>query len=345
MRNFARCLSLLLLPAILLVGCAVGGSVAPFETQGKFWPEPPELRRIAFVGQFSTSSDLALRESVWSRLVRFTAGASSNEMVRPMAVAATDDQKVIFVADPDAHCVHRYDMNKGRYDCLTSARNLPAIYPVGLALTNNGRLFVSDSQQGMLFQAGPDDKRLEVFSVSSSLKQPTGIFWDEATQRLYVTDTGKQSVLVFDRDGELQATISGRGSDPGKFNFPTYLWVDGNNELLVADSLNFRVQRFDADGNLLHLFGKGGDQPGDFSRPKGVATDSFGHVYVVDALMHSLQIFGRQGELLLSIGGQGQDVGQFWLPNGIFITSDNTIFIADSYNKRVQVFRYVGPES
>lgn len=345
MRNSLRIFWSVFLLSVLLTGCVVSELSEPFKTEGKYWPEQPELRRITFVGEFSNSLDLSIKESMWSKIISFTAGSSDNAMVRPMAVAATADSKIIFVADPDAKCVHRYDVSKGRYKCLTAARNMPAVSPVGLAVSDDGKLFVSDSQQGLLFQAGPDDKQLEIFDVSVGIEQPTGLYWNDTIQRLFVTDTRGQSVLVFDRDGNLQTTVSGRGGGPGEFNFPTYLWMDADNELLVTDSLNFRIQRFDSDGNFLRLFGKNGDQPGDFSRPKGVATDSFGHIYVVDALMHLLQVFDRQGKLLLSIGGQGRGVGEFWLPNGIFITGDNTIFVADSYNKRVQVFRYVGPES
>lgn len=319
--------------------------IDPFEAEGRSWPEPPEIARIVYVGEFSQSSDLGMKESAWSRIISFAVGARDSAMMRPMAVAVTIDRKIVFVADPDAHCVHRFDIGRGRYDCLNSGKDNPPVAPVGLAVTDGGILFVSDSQQGRLFQVAPGGNQLVSFEVSQALKQPTGLHWDAKSEHLYVTDTGKQSVMIFSLQGELTKTISERGNLPGQFNFPTYLWVDEGTELVVADSLNFRVQRFDSDGNFLSTFGKNGDQASDFARPKGIAIDSFGHVYVVDALHHAVQVFDRYGVLLLSIGNQGRGEGQFWLPNGIFITSDNTIFVADSYNKRIQVFRYVGPES
>jgi sugar lactone lactonase YvrE len=338
-----RLTTVLLLP-MLVAGCAAGSVVDPFGTATRIWPEPPQQSRIAFVGEFSSAADLGIREGAWARFIALAAGSSDNGMVKPMAVAAAADGNIIFVADPGARCVHRYNIQRARYRCLSSTKKGPAVFPIALAVTGDGWVFVSDSKAGQLYQAGPGSKYLERFDTSSTLQQPTGIFWDEKTARLYVTDTGAQSIKVFDRNGNLEFTIGERGNLPGLFNFPTYLWIDGD-ELLVTDSLNFRMQRFRSDGEPVHVFGKNGDKPGDFSRPKGVATDSHGHVYVVDALMHALQIFNRQGDLLLSIGGQGQDEGRFWLPNGIFITGDNKIFVADSYNKRVQVFRYEGPDT
>jgi sugar lactone lactonase YvrE len=241
-------------------------------------------------------------------------------MVRPITVVATRDHQVIFVADPDAGCIHRYDLSRRRYHCLTTVGASSVLRAVGLAIIDEEWLIVSEPGTGHLYRAGIQSDQLEIFHTSADLDRPTGVTWSQSTERLYVTDTGQQSVLEFDRAGN-----------------------DDNGELLVTDSLNFRLQRFDREGKFLHAFGESGDRPGDFARPKGVATDELGHIYVVDALMHSMQIFDRGGHLLLSVGLQGHSKGEFWLPNGVFVTPGNMIFVADSYNKRVQVFRYVGP--
>jgi sugar lactone lactonase YvrE len=332
------------LPVLLVAACASTEIAQPFSTSGRVWPATPQEARIAFVSEFSEMRDLGIRPSFYERVLSFAAGSADQSMVRPMAVAATSDSQVIFVADPDAGCVHRYDLEKRRYHCL-SLGDGTEINPVGLAVIDDALLVVSDSSSGQLYKAGIRERELRAFNVSEKLEQPTGVYWNSGVQRLFITDTARQHVLEFDREGSLKRIIGGRGAERGKFNFPTYVWANGQNELLVTDSLNFRIQRFDEEGQFLHAFGENGDRPGDFARPKGVATDQFGHVYVVDALMHAMQIFDREGELLLAIGEQGQGEGQFWLPNGIFVTHDNMIFVADSYNKRVQVFRYVGPET
>ena len=340
-----RHVSIVLLPMLLFAACATTEVVTPFSATGPVWPPLPQQARIAFVGQFSDESDLGIAPTFWQRVVTLTAGKKDTRMSRPMAVAATSDRRVIFVADPEAGCVHRYDLRKGRYDCLAAEKTAMEVRAVGMAVIADQWLVVADSQAGQLYRADIDAEFLSEFYVSAELEQPTGVFWNPATERLFVTDTARQSVLELDSLGNLKRVIGERGTAPGQFNFPTYLWVDDRDELLVTDSLNFRLQRFDVDGNFLSTFGENGDIPGDFSRPKGVATDQYGHIYVIDAMMHAIQIFDRDGRLLLSIGEQGQGVGEFWLPNGIFVTQDNTIFIADAYNRRVQVFRYVGPAS
>lgn len=189
MRNSPKNFFLTWLPSILLAGCAANVVVDPFATEGRVWPEPPETKRIVFVAEFSNASDLGIKESVWKKIVSFTAGAQDDAMVRPMAVATTDDGKVIFVADPDARCVHRYDLRRGRYTCLVVSRKEALVSPIGLTVTEDGRLYVSDSRLGHLYYAALEDKRLEHLSVSSALKQPTGIFWDNSSNLLFVTDT------------------------------------------------------------------------------------------------------------------------------------------------------------
>ena len=343
MRSATLNLTLILLTAGI-AGCASSPDVVPFADQGRTWPDSPEDARIAFVGEFAEPEDLGIRPGLWERIVRFTAGDRRDAVVRPMDVAATEGGGIIYVADPDARCVHRYDTARGRYDCLGLSRDAALPSPVGLALTPSGRLYVADSLVGGLFTIGPGESYLQPFADGATLERPTGLAWHEAAGLLLVSDTGSQSLKAYRSDGSFAFEFASRGVGPGEVNFPTYLWAD-ESELLVTDSLNFRVQRFDAEGTFRASFGKNGDRAGDFARPKGVAVDSEGHVYVVDALFNGIQVFDRDGRLLLAFGERGQDAGQFWLPNGLFITVDDLIFVADSYNRRVQVFRYLGSAS
>jgi sugar lactone lactonase YvrE len=340
-----RLVVLLAIAIGFMAGCASQVSRDVFDTELARWPAHPETKRIIYVGEFSNSTDMGIRPGLWRSLTKIIAGRRDEGMIRPMAVATNDSRKLIYVADPGAGCVHRYDLHRSSYKCMTAGPDSTMLSPVGLALTGDGHLFVADSRQGKILHGVPGSSRLIPFDVEVELSQPTGLHWEDSSGRLFVTDTGKQSVLVLDRDGRKIGLIGRRGSLSGEFNFPTYLWVDASGDLVVADTLNFRVQRFDGGGDFVSAFGTNGDSPGDFARPKGVATDHLGNVYVVDALFHAMQVFDARGSLLLSIGQRGHGAGEFWLPNGIFITRDNTIFVADSYNKRVQVFRYVGPSS
>jgi hypothetical protein len=131
---------------VLLASCVSGNPVVPFQVQGTIWPNSPDSQRIAFVGQFSRAADIGITQSVWARFVSFTAGARDNALTRPMDVATTRDHNIIFVADPDAQCVHRYDIGAATYRCLASGKNQLSVSPIGLAVAEDGWLFVADSQ-------------------------------------------------------------------------------------------------------------------------------------------------------------------------------------------------------
>jgi len=331
-----------LLPLFFFAGCASQPVPEPFTETGPVWPESPALARIQLVGQFSQPSELGIRPSLWSRLVRLAAGPAQNQLVKPMAVAVAEEANIIFVADPGAGCVHRYDLRAAKYRQLRLAREAPLLSPVGLAVTPQGRLFVSDSQLARIFVANAEDDELTPLQLDTPLQQPTGLAWDSDTDHLSVVDTAAQVIRRFSSSGELIGEYGQRGEQAGNLNYPTYLWQDNDRNLLVSDSLNFRIQRFSHDGRALDQFGKAGDATGALSRPKGVAADSFGHVYVIDSLFHAMQVFDSDGRFLLAVGEQGQGAGEFWLPTGLFVDAHDTIYVADTHNSRIQVFRYIG---
>lgn len=314
--------------------------VKPDDAVSLVWPDevdaPP---RIAFVKAFSRPDEFGISRSFFQRVADLIFGASEARLIRPMAVLAV--KGVVYVADPGARGVHRFDPGKERYDLIAGPGGTELPSPVGLAQGSDGEVYVTDSQLAQVLVIRPGAKAAAPLALPP-MSQPTGIAFDPATSRLIVVDTGTHRANVFDRDGTLHSSFGGRGTGDGEFNYPTLLWRDAQGRLYVTDSLNFRIQVFDTTGRFMKKFGQLGDGTGDNSRQKGVATDSWGHVYVVDALFNALQVFDGSGQLLLSVGTIGSDPGEFWLPAGIFIGDDDLIYIADSYNQRVQILRYIG---
>lgn len=327
-----------ILLCLAVAACAAapsrGDDAAPL-----FWPEEPDRPRIAFVKTFSRPDEFGIAKGFLERVADALFGASDARLVRPMAVLAV--KGAVFVADPGARGVHRFDPVAGRYDLVQGEGELPLPSPVGLAAGTDAEVYVSDSVLRRVFVIRPGS-RVAVALALPAMQQPTGLAFDTAHGRLLVVDTAAHRINAFNRDGTHHASYGRRGAGEGEFNYPTQLWRDGGGRLHVTDSLNFRVQVLDGEGRFLRKFGQVGDGAGDFMRQKGLATDSFGHVYIVDALLNALQVFDGSGALLLSVGEMGRGRGEFWMPAGIFIGEGDTIYVADSYNRRVQVFRYVG---
>lgn len=304
------------------------------------WPAAPADPRLIFVKAFSRPEHLGVSRGFFQRLADVLFGGTESRLVRPMAVVAVGG--TLYVADPGAKGVHRFDQTGGSYDLVRLEGDRPLPSPVGLARGAEGEVYVTDSALKGVFIIRPDAKFAFPLPLRETLGQPTGIAADPASGRLFVVDTTAHRVNVFNRDGTLASSFGGRGAGDGEFNYPTLIWRDPQGRLYLTDSLNFRIQILDERGRFLGSFGRQGDGTGDAARQKGVATDRYGHVYVVDSLFHALQIFDASGRFLLSVGAIGHDRGEFWLPTGIFISEDDTIYVADSHNQRVQVFRYIG---
>lgn len=325
--------------ALALTACAKPVTEAK-DGPALVWPPEPDAPRVAFVKSFSRPEDLGMSRGFFQRLAEVLFGGIESHLVRPMAVVAVGG--VLYVADPGAKGVHRFDLAGGSYQLIGATGGGPLPSPVGLAQGFQGEVYVTDSILAGVFVIRPGAKVAAPVPLHAKLRQPTGIAVDRAAGRLYVVDTADHLVHVFKRDGTLDSSFGQRGTGDGEFNYPTFIWRTPQGKLYVSDSLNFRVQIFDEHGRFLGQFGAPGDGSGDFARHKGIATDHYGHVYVVDALFHAVQIFDDAGRFLLSVGARGRDRGEFWLPGGIFIGEDDTIYVADSYNRRVQVFRYIG---
>lgn len=331
---------LALTATVLLPACLPTATRDATPEPALVWPAGPAQPRIAFVRSLSRPEDLGISRGLIDRMKDLLFGEAEHRLVRPMAVVAVDG--VIYVADPGARGVHRFDPARNGYALIGAAGGNSLPSPVGLARGDDGAVYVADSKLAQVLLIRPGAKEALPLQLKAALRQPTGIAFDAVAGRLFVADTTAHQIKVFDRDGALEQTIGSRGTGPGEFNFPTLLWRSPQGHLHVTDALNFRIQTFDEKGRVVGMFGRQGDGSGDAARPKGVATDRYGHIYVVDALFHAVQIFDASGKFLLALGQRGQARGEFWLPAGIFIDGNDTIYVADTYNRRVQVLRHVG---
>lgn len=304
------------------------------------WPEPPEKPRIRYVGAISTEADLK-KEASWLQGLGelFFGKKKIGVLVGPCAVAIDKDGR-LFVTDAAGGVVHAFDPNTRQYrQFVHLARQEKLIKPVGLAIIDN-RIYVVDSVLRKVCVFSREGKFIYSFG-KERFKRPSGIAYWQAGEIVYVSDTARHTIDMYSKNGRFRGQIGTRGLSPGKFNFPTHVWIDKYGKLYVSDTLNYRIQIFTGDGQFLATFGRQGDRPGSFAHPCGVATDSFGNIYVVDRQFENVQIFNQQGHILMAFGEEGKHAGQFWLPAGIFIDNYNRIYVADSFNKRIQVFKLV----
>jgi len=335
--------------AVLAAAC--GGSPAvpwldevagdALEAPGPRWPPPPDEARVQYLGSIDGREGFERNSRLWSRLRAVLTGSEAEALVRPAGLCVRGER--LAIADPGASAVHLLDLDARSWQILRrdpSGENL--VLPVEVACLPDGGLVVADSARDALWHYAADGTPIGPFT-RERLRRPTGLAVDPDRGRLWVVETLAHRVSAFGLDGRTQLRVGGRGSEPGRFNYPTLLASDGRGGVWLTDALNFRLQHVDARGLADRQLGEAGDRIGSMARPRGVAVDGAGRVFSVDALFDAVQIFDEAGQLLLAFGGRGQAPGRFWLPADVALDGRGHVYVADSYNRRIQVFAYRPP--
>ncbi|MEW6365870.1 MAG: 6-bladed beta-propeller [Acidobacteriota bacterium] len=341
-----RAVGLLVVVTAWLCLLDVCGPAKPKQPSAKptdlVWPLPPERPRIKYLTTYRGVGDFGQKQSRWKSMLLGPEQPRAIEvLVKPYGVAA-DVTGRVYVTDTAARRVFRFDPVARDVDFVGEEGQGRLAKPIGVAVDDEGMVFVADATLNRVFGYGPDGGLAIAIGREGELENPSGMAIDRQLKRLYVADSKKHIVLCYSSaDGSFIRTIGERGVDPGKFNFPTNIFVDRHSQLYVADTLNFRIQVFGPEGDFIREVGKQGDTPGCLNRPKGVGVDSEGHIYVADASFNNFQIFDSQGAILLFVGLPGRGPGQFILPAGLFVDDQDRIYVADQGNSRVQVFQYI----
>lgn len=301
------------------------------------WPRG-EGREIAWVGEIRGPENLGIERGflrrVWDRV---TGKRELEGLYRPYGVAI-DAAGRIAVADPGRRAVHLYDPARGTARRIHGEGAARLVYPVAVAFVGR-TLLVADAEAGAVRAFGEDGRPAPLPAALPALARPVGLAVDEARGRLFVVDAARHvvHVLPLGPGGEARV-LGGRGTEPGRFNFPTHAAVDAAGRLAVCDALNFRVQLFDAALEPVAAFGQLGDGLGDLPRPKGIVIDREGVVFVLEGYFDVVQAFDARGRLLGLFGGSGVQPGRFWLAGGMALDARGRLYVADTYNGRVQVF-------
>jgi DNA-binding beta-propeller fold protein YncE len=214
--------------------------------------------------------------------------------------------------------------------------------PYATALDSIGRLLVADpGQKGVhlydfekhkyQFLKGPRGKELE---------SPIDIACD-TNDDIYVSDSVRRQVYVFDLRGKFLRTIGGSGAS-AQLQRPTGMVLDrAARRLYLADTLRHQVLVFGMDGALIRAIGKRGTGPGEFNFPTAL-TLSAGKLYVVDAMNFRVEAFTPEGQFLSSFGEAGDRTGTLNRPKGIAADTNGNLYLVDALFETVQIFDPAG---
>ncbi len=177
----------------------------------------------------------------------------------------------------------------------------------------------------------------------------------DSQKRVYVCDSLKCNIQVFDFDGKLLYSVGKFGKeaqDPKEVSFlmPVSLAVDQGGNLVVLDAKTCNVQIIGKMGQLLAKFGEPASPTtgkieigtGGFFHPQALALDDKDNIYVSDTGNHRIRVFNPAGKVINKFGIQGARLGEFNCPAGLTTDNAQNLLVVDEKNYRIQVFTYRG---
>jgi streptogramin lyase len=268
-----------------------------------------------------------------------SSGSGSGQFTSAFGIAA-DGQGSVYVVDYSS----TYPV-VGRVQKFTSSGNFTAQWgtygsangqfynPSGVAVDNQGYIYVSDSCRVQKFDASGKLIRVWGDPVGGQIFSPAGGTIDSQGY-VYIVDPDPyhNCVQKFDAKGNFIFRIGSGGTGDGYFYSPIGVVVDSDGNIYVTDSSNYHVQKFDSSGIFVLKWGSYGTGDGQFYSPRGICIDSQNNIYVVDGGNYRIQKFDSSGNFIRKWGGYGTGNSQFVNPYWIAADNNNQIYVVDTYS-------------
>jgi sugar lactone lactonase YvrE len=179
--------------------------------------------------------------------------------------------------------------------------------------------------------------------TSEEFASPEDMAMDKAGN-FYVTDTGNNRVIKFDKNFRYISQFGGVGSQPGQFDHPHGIGVDSDGNIYINELNNARIQKFSNNGTFITQWGSNGTGPGQFTLPlEHLEVDFTDKVYMVDSAKNPrIQVFDTDGKFLTQFGKLGIGNAEFHKPEHVSVDKNGNIYVVDRGNHRIQVFSRCG---
>ena len=255
------------------------------------------------------------------------------------------------------------------------ATNAQLRFPQGVAVAQDGTLYVADMWNHRVRKVAPDGTISTVagtgsdgFSGEGGLATDAQLNTPQAVAvapdgALYIADSYNHRVRRVSPDGII-TTVAGTGErgfsgDDGeapsaKLNQPEGLAVGPSGTVYIADTWNHRVRKVTPDGTITTVAGKGSfgfsgdDGPAKDAQlryPGGVVVAPDGVLYIADTWNHRVRRVATDG-IITTVAGTGEDGfsgeagppvnAQLSYPLGPAVAPDGALYVADSNNHRVR---------
>lgn len=179
------------------------------------------------------------------------------------------------------------------------------------------------------FEGASDRDRNFMFSIygfeGDLLRRPSGVGFDDSGN-IYVADTGKRRIVVFDGDGNYLRVFGDAGKEPLQMWNPIDVNVTPDGRAFVVDRSQSKLIEYDTSGVAVRDI--------EIEEPPTSVTITDELIFVTTD--SGVLIADLQGNLQTGYIKRGKEPGSFDRPGGVAVGEDGTLYIADSLNYRVQ---------
>lgn len=207
------------------------------------------------------------------------------------------------------------------------------VQPYGTAMFK-GRLYVVDTGAAGVAVFDLAARRFSYMAgaANGQFRRPINIRIDSDGTK-YITDTGRDQVLVYDANDRFVAAYG----KEGQFR-PTDVAI-GKDRLYVTDVQHHQIHVLDKrTGKTLFSFGKAGSGEGELFHPTNIVLGPDGDLYVSETSNFRIQRFTSDGKPVSSYGAVGSTPGSFARPKGLAIDRTGRMYVADAAFENVQLF-------
>jgi sugar lactone lactonase YvrE len=205
--------------------------------------------------------------------------------------------------------------------------------PYGVAFFE-GKIYVVDTRGPgyVVFDLQQKQAKFVPGSGAGKMRKPINVAIDQDGVK-YITDTGRNQVLVFDREDRFLRAYGVKDQfKPGDV-------VIVGNRLYVSDLEHHVIQVLDKrSGKLLFKFGESKIKKNRLLWPTNMALGPDGYLYVTDTGNFHIMKYSLDGALVHNYGAVGTAFGQFARPKGIALDRQGRIYVVDAAFENVQLF-------
>jgi sugar lactone lactonase YvrE len=208
--------------------------------------------------------------------------------------------------------------------------------PIDLAVTNDGTVYVTDS----------DNHRIQIFKNNGEYIGKFGEFGDKKNEfdypvgvavnsknEVFVAELNNMRISVYDKKGKFIRyfrTTEIKGPDLKPLSVvPTAISIDQYDNVYIIDKTDQTVKKFSNEGVLKLKFGGSGTQKGEFQYPLGLDVNNKGDIFVTDTGNNRIQVFDKDAKNILVTDAKINT------PSGIFADEKGLMYITDTTSNQI----------